>query len=169
MPRPATSEPIDVVDEANRPIGRIPRGEVLDAKANFRTVHVFVFSPEGQFLLQQLSASRERHRLAWGSSVAAYLHAGESYEHAAQRRLREELDLTTRLDWVGATEMTDKNSKKFVGLFTTVADRARIAEPDHIAALRFLSLDVVEADMADRPHDFTPTLRHLLRFYRRRQ
>jgi len=86
MAAPGSTSLIDAVDDANEPVGAVARGDVFRLKANFRTVHVLVFNQAGDLLLQRLSATRERHPLMWGSSVAGYLHAGEDYLAAGQRR-----------------------------------------------------------------------------------
>src|SRR5436305_161713 len=83
VPRPTPNSLIDRVDDQDRPIGVIERGRALEEGVNFRTVHVFVFDHQGRLLIQQLSQTRERHAMQWGSSVAGYLHAGESYEDGA--------------------------------------------------------------------------------------
>jgi isopentenyldiphosphate isomerase len=162
MPRPGPTSLIDRVDDLNQPIGTIPRARVFDEHANFRTVHVLVFNHSGSLLLQQLSASRERNPLQWGSSVAGYLCAGETYDEAARRRLAEELGLHTRLRRVGVTMMLDDGVKKFVGVYTTVSDSPRITEPEHIAQLEFVPPSVVEADIVEDPQNYTDTLKHVL-------
>jgi 16S rRNA (adenine1518-N6/adenine1519-N6)-dimethyltransferase len=77
VPAPGRSTPIDRVNKADVPIGLVERGEVFEQGAAFRVVHVFVLDRRGHLLLQQLGARRDRNPLRWGSSVAAYLHAGE--------------------------------------------------------------------------------------------
>jgi isopentenyldiphosphate isomerase len=167
MPAPAKTSLIDWVDEEDRPVGRLPRGEVLRLGANFRTVHVFVFHND-ELLLQQLAPTRERHPERWGSSVAAYLHAGEDYEHAAHRRLAEELGLEGSLTRVGKTRMEDERSLKFVELYTLVDGPAEILEPDHIADLRYWDRDALERAIIESPECFTPTFLHLYRYLKRR-
>jgi isopentenyldiphosphate isomerase len=165
MPRPSPDSLIDRVDKRNRPIGVVPRGAVLELGANFRTVHVFVFDHKQNLLLQQLSPSRERHPLLWGSSVAGYLYAGEAYGTGARRRLMEELGLSTLLRWQGMVAMEDEDSRKFVGLYTTTADNPVIGESDHIAALEWRPLDSVVGEAEAGSSRLTPTLRRLLDFY----
>jgi isopentenyldiphosphate isomerase len=116
-------------------------------------------------LLQRLARTRERHPFRWGSSVAGYLYAGETYREAAERRLAEELGLRTPLEEVGVTAMNDEGVTKFVGVFTTIADNPRIAEPDHIDSIEFRHLDEVERDISRRPEAYTDTLRHVLRYW----
>jgi len=101
----------------------------------------------------------------WGSSVAAYLHAGERYIEAARRRLREELELDVPLRYVGKTRMHDEHSLKFVALFTALSDSAEIGEPRHIAELRSWATDEIAQWANRRPADFTPTFLALFRFY----
>ena len=166
MPAPTKTSPIDCVDDHDHPVGTIPRGEALQAGANFRTVHVFVFHDEC-LLLQQLSPKRDRHPERWGSSVAAYLHAGESYEQSAQRRLDEELGLQGELHLVGKTRMHDERSVKFVELYTLVNGPAAIREPDHIEELRYWARDELEAAIDESPDSFTPTFLHVFRYFQR--
>jgi isopentenyldiphosphate isomerase len=165
MPRPGPLSLIDRVDDSNRPVGTIPRDSALAEKVNFRTVHVLVFNSRHELLLQQLAPTRERNPLKWGSSVAGYLHAGESYEHAARRRLEEELGLLTLIHSVGVTAMTDQDSTKFIGVFVTEADNAYIAEPDHIARIQYRPVEDVVKEMSVNPEHYTETFRHVLTYW----
>lgn len=166
MPAPTKTSPIDAVDAHDHPVGTVPRGDALEVGANFRTVHVFVFH-DGRLLLQRLAPTRERHPQRWGSSVAAYLHAGESYEQAAHRRLWEELGLRGSVRRVGKTRMEDERSLKFVELYTLDDGPAWIREPDHIAELRYWALDDVDRIVAQAPECFTPTFLHIYRYLQR--
>jgi isopentenyl-diphosphate delta-isomerase len=168
MPAPTSTTLIDTVDAADHQVGEIARGAALGVGANFRTAHVFVFNAAGDLLLQRLAPKRDRHPRRWGSSVAAYLFAGETYHHAAMRRAREELDLDVAMQQVGKIQMRDERSIKFVTLFTAEADAARIREPEHIAELRFWSPRQLARDTESRPSTFTPTFLELYEFYRRR-
>lgn len=159
---------IDRVDSQDRPIGVVPRRAALSEGANFRTAHVFVFDRRGWLLLQRLAAGRERHPGRWGSSVAAYLFAGESYEEAARRRMAAELGLAGQLHALGKMQMRDEASTKFVGLFEFISDHAEISEPSHIAELRFRPLEELDRAVIADAHDFTPTFLQLYSFYRRR-
>jgi isopentenyldiphosphate isomerase len=165
MPTPTTDTPIDAVDGDDHRIGTVTRGDALRTGSNFRTAHVFVFNRRGELLLQRLSGSRERHPDRWGSSVAAYLYAGETYEHAAVRRLEEELGLSASIRPVGKLEMHDEQSLKFVELFRTQCDQARIAEPDHVAALRFVVPSEISREMQADQTRFTPTFVELFRAF----
>src|SRR5918911_1858910 len=87
------SDIIDAVDARDEVIGTVKRSEVFTKKIGFRVVHAFVFNPHGALLLQRIAAHRDRHPLQWGSSVAGYVLAGESYDEAIRRKTRLELGL----------------------------------------------------------------------------
>jgi len=165
MPAPGPTSLIDAVDERNEPVGVVLRSEVFELRSNFRTVHVLVFNSAGDLLLQQLGPSRERHPLRWGSSVAGYLHAGETYEDAARRRLHEELAVEPPVIPLGVVSMVDEGVMKFVGVFTAQADHPRIGEPDHIARLEFSPVERVRADVQRQPERFTDALREVFAFW----
>lgn len=165
MTAPTKSSLVDTVDSRDRPIGTMARGQVLPAGSNFRTAHVFIRTDSG-LLLQRLGASRSRHPLRWGSSVAAYLFAGEDYMTAARRRLQDELALDLPLIEIGKLAMHDGASTKFVHLFEGESDVSAIADPSHIAELRSFSLDQVDVASRSDPASFTPTFLGLWSLYR---
>jgi isopentenyl-diphosphate delta-isomerase len=165
MPAPSPTSLIDVVDEHDQTVGKARRRDVFQLKANFRTVHVLVFNSRNELLLQRLAPDGVRHPGLWGSSVAGYLHAGEKYAEAAQRRLREELGISAPLADIGVTRMNDDGVTKFVGVFTAAADHPRNGAPHQIAELKFLPVPAVERAIASHPEDFTDTFLHVFRFW----
>jgi isopentenyldiphosphate isomerase len=160
---------IDVVDRNDEPIGVIPRNEVFTRRANFRVAHDLIFNSSGELLVQQLAASRTRHPGDWGSSVAAYLFAGESYREAAERRLREELGIReVPLNYIGKTSMVDEGSRKFIAVFTAIHDGPFNIDRNHIERLEFLPTDVIHELQATGSRTFTPTFLTVLSFYESR-
>ena len=167
MPAPTSTSPIDVVDDRDRPVGEIERGRVLEEGKSFRVSHVWLFYGDA-LLLQQLGRHRRRHPLQWGSSVAAYLHSGETYAEAAERRIREELGLRLPLRHYAVTKMRDERSSKFIALYLAEAQRPdlpEIREPEHVETLRYWSRAEIERTLAARPETFTETFRHLYQVY----
>jgi isopentenyl-diphosphate Delta-isomerase len=169
LPAPTADTLIDRVDDLDRPIGTILRGEALQPGVGFRVAHVLVKNNQGQMLLQQVGAHRRRSALRWGSSVAAYLFAGESYSDAASRRLREEIGLTTPLRYLGKVRMVDEGAIKFIGVFDTMAQQASVMEPDHIETLSFWNLKTIGQALRKDPSAFTETFPFVFKLYLSRQ
>ncbi len=160
---------IDRVDENDNVVGTVARSEVFAIGANFRVVHVFVFNEAGDLLLQKIAGGL-RHSSQWGSSVAGYLRAGEGYDAAAHRKLRQELGLQeVRLADRGRTSMTDASCQKFIRLFETTWAGALTLNPDDAAGMEFLPLEAIREQHRQGARTFTATFLHVLDFYLRRQ
>lgn len=160
MGETADTDLVTLVNEQDEPVDAVPRVELRRHPGlHFRTAHLFVFDRRGHLLLQRLAAQRDRNPLRWGSSVAAYVRPGESYLDAARRRSGEELGITPSPSLIGITEMPDLRGTKHVALFRAGAGRrqVRIAEPGHIAELRWFSFDRIWDMLATDPVQFTAT------------
>ncbi len=86
-------EIFDVVDEADRVIGRLSRAEVHRRGLLHRAVHVFVFNAAGQVFLQKRSMRKDRQPGLWDTSASGHVDSGEEYDACAVRELREELGI----------------------------------------------------------------------------
>ena len=169
-PEPGMSMLIDRVDDSDHVIGTISREQVFRAHANFRVVHVFLFDGEGRLLIQQLSLTRERNPGRWGSSVAAYLFAGEVYEEAARRRLWEELRIRDiELAVAGKTVMNDNGCRKYISLFTGTCVETLHPDPAHIASVQPVSLANVARMVTQQPEILTPTFIHVFKYFQSEQ
>ena len=166
MSRPTLEDPIDAVDDSDSPIRVVKRRELSDGRYNFRVAHVFIFNSKHELLLGQLGSERTNDPGTWGSSVAAHVLAGESYEQAARRRMREELALDTDVKFVDKVPMHEDGVIKFIGLFESQADYVKNQEPEHIAGLKWRSLGSIEDELARRPEKFTQTFALLFGRYR---
>ena len=84
--------------------------DILDANGNFtgatamksvahrdglfhQTVHIWLYTQEGQLLLQQRSKNKDTHPLLWDVSVAGHIGAVEAIETAALREIAEEIGI----------------------------------------------------------------------------
>jgi ADP-ribose pyrophosphatase YjhB (NUDIX family) len=128
---------------------------------------LFLFNRYNELLLQQLSFGRDRHPGQWGSSVAGYLFAGESYAEAATRRLFEELRVrNAELHLFGKTAMLDRGCRKFITVFVGSAEGPFQYDQTHIERLEFRPIPDIVLLQRNGERIFTPTVLHVLEFYR---
>ena len=161
---------INRVDDKDMPVGTISRNAVFQAHANFRVIHILLFNAKRELLIQRLALNRARHPGFWGSSVAGYVFAGETYEAAAARRVSQELGIfSASLSLVGKTEMNDQGSKKFIDVFTMTYDGPFNYDETHIAAIEFVDLGRLREMRANGERPFTPTFLHVLSFFEQEQ
>ncbi len=160
---------IDAVDQADMVVGQIQRSRVFRDHVNFRVAHVLVFNQRNELLIQRLALDRARNPGAWGSSVAAYLFAHETYEQAANRRITEELGITSaELRWIGKTAMNDNGSLKFITVFETTYNGPFLVDHLHIETVEFLSISKIRRLIIAGERTFTPTFLAVLDFYESR-
>lgn len=155
---------VDLVDSTDRVIGTAPRRQVLQQPVGFRVVHAFLFNSAGDILLQQIAPGL-RHPGQWGSSVAGYLQAGESYQQAVERKLQQELGVLPVVIEYGKTSMLDHSATKFIVLFTGAYNGPFSPNPAEVSRIEFVDLPRIMAERATRSRAFTETFLHLLDFY----
>jgi len=157
---------VDLVDSSDRVIGTSVRRQVFQQHAGFRVSHVFLFNSAGDLLLQEIAPGL-RHPGQWGSSVAGYVQAGESYRTTAIRKLQDELGVLPSIVEHGKTSMVDQGSLKFIELFKGSFDGPFVPNPGDMRALEFVPLPKILAERSSGGRTFTVTFLHLLDFYLR--
>ncbi len=154
-------EQFDVVDEHNAVVSTAPRAEVHARGLRHRAMHLFVFNAAGDLFLQKRSPWKDSHPGKWDSSAAGHLDAGETYEAAARRELREELGLdeaaVTAADLQVAGDLgpaRDTTNWEFIRLFSARSEGPFRWPPEEIETGGFFPAEIVRAWIAARPQDF---------------
>ncbi len=150
------SEVFPVVDESDRVIGSAVRGEVHGNNLRHRAVHILLFSAKGEVFLQKRSRWKDRHPLAWDSSAAGHVDAGEEYDQAAARELEEELGLRVPLARLVRIPASEKTGQEFIWIYTGRSDGPISFDPAEIEAGEFFPPEIVTAWIDARPSDFAP-------------
>lgn len=164
--RPDPNMAVDSVNSSNRSLGRVLRKDLFRSPGGFRTVHVLVLNHAGELLLQQLPEHQKRHPLAWGSSVAGYLFAGESYLEGAVRRVGQELGIEApSLRRCGIIKVDDLGHDKFVGVCQLEAEGPFIIDPEHIREIAFFKLEDLAAQLSAGTIVVTPTFRAVFEWW----
>lgn len=129
----------DVVNENDEVIGRATKEEIEKNQWICRVAFILLTDSAGNLILQQRSANKRAYPLYWSGSAAGHVNAGESYETAAQRELKEELDIETELRWVGRFYSPDDH--EMVGVLVGPLTGEYKAEPAEVAAVATFSID----------------------------
>jgi len=87
-------ELVDIVDEADRVTGRALRREMRAQKLRHRAVYVLVFNSRQQLFVHQRSAGKDIFPSFYDVAIGGVVNAGEDYDAAAERELREELGVS---------------------------------------------------------------------------
>lgn len=159
-------ERFPVVDEMDRILRYSYRSEVHGNNFRHRAIHVFVFDEAGKLYLQQRSRTKDRYPLRWDSSAGGHVCAGESYDEAAQRELREELGVWVPLEKICKLPASSRTDHEFIWLYRGRLEGELHPNPDEIEAGAFFAPDVVDGWITARPGDFSPAFLECWAAYR---
>lgn len=155
-PNNAPEEQFTVVDREDTPKGAAPRGQVHANNLLHRAVHILVFNPTGEVFLQFRSRAKDRHPLAWDSSAAGHVNAGEDYDQAANRELAEELGINVPLERVAKLNASEPTGYEFIWVYRATHTGGFKLNRSEIEAGRFFPPAVVDGWIKARPRDFAP-------------
>ena len=158
-----SSQQVILVDENDQPVGLEVK---LKAHQNGGRLHrafsVFVFNPAGQMLLQRRSRRKYHFGGLWTNACCSHPHPGESIEHDARARLRDEFGFDVPL--TEAFSFTYRASDAASGLTEHEFDHVLIGHfdgrprpnPDEIDEWKWVTPDDLRQDMKRHPQDYTP-------------
>ncbi len=150
------AEDFAVVDEGDCVLGEAPRATVHGNNLRHRAVHILLFNRKRELFLQKRSRFKDRHPCVWDSSAAGHVDAGEDYDEAASRELKEELGVTTRLARVLKLPATQETGEEFIWLYRGLHDGPFELARSEIELGEFFPSDLVTAWVSARPKDFAP-------------
>lgn len=155
------TEMLDVVNEEDRPQFRASRERVHREYHIHRSVMFFVFDDEGRVFVNRRSAAKEWYPGYWSIAFGGHVLAGESYDRAVEREIREEVGLDTRPTFITSFKKRTADERENVKVYGVVADRDPALFADEIEQGQFATLAEVN-EMLGR-FDFLPETDTLLK------
>jgi isopentenyl-diphosphate delta-isomerase len=145
----AQGEPelVVLLDADGRPMGEMPKNEVhTDRTPLHWAFSVYVFDPAGRLLVTRRALSKLTWPGVWSNSCCGHVQPGEKPEHAARRRLLEELSLDCPELGLAlpdfryrATSPEGVMENEVCPVFTTVTHDEPTPDPDEVAEWRWVS------------------------------
>lgn len=162
----SSDEIYDVCDEHDRVIGQATRSEVHARGLLHRAVHIWVFRSDGRLLIHLRSAAKDEYPRCYTSSASGHVDAGESYDAAAIRELREELGVELPLTRITRLPAGPETANEHTVLYRCETDGPVSPDPGEIERIEWLSVDEIAAMIDRHPERFTPPFRSLFAWYR---
>jgi isopentenyldiphosphate isomerase len=140
----SSEEWVDVVDEHDHVVAQATRAEVRRRNLWHRAVYVLVFNAAGQLFVHRRTVSKDVFPGYWDLTVGGVLAAGEDYDTAARRELREEIGIEpVGLRRLFPIRYEDAVSRVTGMVYSCTCDQPLRLQTEEIAHGEWLDLDVV--------------------------
>jgi len=156
------AEELILVDTDDNETGFLPKADCHDgAGLLHRAFSVFLFNDKGELLLQQRSRSKRLWPGFWSNSCCSHPRRGESMQVATQRRLLDELNIETSLEYVykfryeaSFAELGSEN--ELCHVYLGKAGESVQANAHEIADIRYVSASALATELDASSGRFTP-------------
>lgn len=150
-----------LVDRHDRPTGKMEKMEVHEKGLLHRAVTVYVFNSRHQLLLQQRASGKYHCGGLWSNTTCGHPYPQESTQHAAERRLYEEmglrLTLQPRFELSYNLPLSNGLTEHEYGhVYFTISDATPQVNPEEADGWRYSSLAEIQREIDAHPQRFTP-------------
>ncbi len=159
-------ELVDRVDEQDRVLGVVDRGEAITHHWLHRVATIVCRDGEGRVLVHRRAADMSRFPGQYNFMVGGAAEAGESYEEAAARELTEELGVRVPVRFAFKFLCRGEISPYWLGLHEAVVGEDITPDPDEIAWHAWVTEDELR-EMARRPTFVADSVDVLARYLNR--
>ena len=150
-----------LVNMQDEPIGVMEKMEAHCKPHLHRAFSIFLFNINGEMLLQQRASVKYHSPGLWTNACCSHPYPGEAVKDAANRRLMEELGITTALtkafSFTYQAEFENglfehEYDHVFVGKFQGILH----PDPQEVGDYCYKSIDAIKADLELKPSLYTP-------------
>ncbi|MFH1506166.1 MAG: NUDIX domain-containing protein [archaeon] len=156
---------LDIVNENDQIIGKASRDYIHKNILIHRGVIVWVVNSKDQLLVEKRATHRAYFPGYYDVSVGGQVEAGESYEAAAQRELKEEVGIKGKLHFIASYDEFSDNHKEKRRVYVCCCEGPFKPEAREMKTVRFLSRDQIKRLMEKDEAKFTPDFRIAFELY----
>jgi len=151
-----------LVDTDDQETGTLSKVECHDGDGILhRAFSVFLFNDRGELLLQRRSADKRLWPMYWTNTCCSHPRQGESMRIAMERRLQQELNIGSALEFIYKFEYQARfgdlgSEHEFCWVYLGRLEREATANDAEIAALRYAGAKTLQAEIESDPDNYTP-------------
>lgn len=168
MPDPVVSsedELLILVDRDDEEIGHLDKGACHDGEGVLhRAFSLFIFNDDGELLLQRRAFDKRLWPGFWSNSCCSHPRRGERLEEAVERRLSEELGMTSRFEFLfkfsyHAAFGEEGSEREVCSVFIGRSNDPVSANANEVAEWRWIPVPDLDVALRERGDLYTPWLR----------
>ncbi|WMJ00619.1 NUDIX hydrolase [Pseudomonas chlororaphis subsp. aurantiaca] len=147
------AEQVAWVDGEDQLLGALARSELRERSLIGRGTYILLFNSAGELCVHRRTLSKALYPGYWDVAAGGMVLATESYAESAARELEEELG-------VSGVELTahdhfffeDTGNRLWCSAFSAVWDGPLCLQPEEVLEARFISIDEVMREIAEKPY-----------------
>ncbi len=158
-------EMLILVDENDNVIGYEDKATCHQGEGILhRAFSIFIFNENNELLLQQRSQKKHLWPLIWSNSCCSHPRKGEDLENATQRRLAEEIGVSTALRHVFTFQYHAKYrdigaEREMCAVFIGKSSGKIRVNPNEIANTKWMNINELTRELAVNPDNYSPWLK----------
>lgn len=153
------------VDENDNLIRAEDRVVVHSSKLWHRGIHVFVYNPKKEMLVQKRSSDKDKYPNRYDCSICGHVISGDSYERTAIRELREELGVrNVVIKPITRFRMPYGSKDNMVCKLFECSYDGKIKPNEEITEIKFLNAEELKRIIRNQPKMFTPWFVEILKW-----
>jgi isopentenyl-diphosphate delta-isomerase len=162
-------EKVVLVNENNEVLGTMPKMEAHEKGLLHRAISILIYNKEGKMLIQQRAATKYHWPLIWSNAVCSHPREHESFQDAAERRLKEELNINCSLKEIykfiykAQDELTGLIEHEYDVVFEGRFDGEIPFNPDEIDSIRWIALNELTQEIENEPEKFSFWFKEILK------
>lgn len=162
-------EKVVLVNENNEVLGTMPKMEAHEKGLLHRAISILIYNSKGEMLIQQRSATKYHWPLIWSNAVCSHPRENENFQEAAERRLKEELNINCSLKEIyrfiykAQDELTGLIEHEYDVVYEGQYDGEIPFNPDEIASIKWITLEKLSQEIENEPEKFSFWFKEILK------
>ncbi len=155
-------ERLILVDSDDNILGYKSKAECHDGGGILhRAFSLFIFNEKGEVIMQQRTADKRLWPLIWSNSCCSHPREGETLEYATNRRLKEELGLEAKLNYLykfqyHARWKDEGSESELCSVYIGKTTSLPAINKTEIADWKWISRDDLNTDVENNPNIYSP-------------
>jgi len=166
-------EKVILVNESDREIGLMEKMEAHEKGLLHRAFSVFIFNSKGELLLQRRAANKYHSGGLWTNTCCSHPRPDETNLEGAQRRLLEEMGISTELNHLfhfiyKAKLDHELTEHELDHVFIGTCDSPPVLNREEAEDFKYVTPDELEKLIEDAPDEYTVWFKIIFREYKNR-
>jgi isopentenyl-diphosphate delta-isomerase len=161
---------VQLVDSSDQPTGAMEKLEAHKKGLLHRAISVLIFNSKGEMLLQRRALHKYHSPGLWTNTCCSHPYPNEDSKEAAERRLKEEMNIETSLNFVfkftyNASFSNGLIENELDHVFIGYSDETPHLNTDEAVAFKWIDLIALRESIQNSPELYTVWFKIIINDY----